>query len=1156
MLTVWNKMILSDHFSVYIFSFLSNSILTKATSTPAEVAGHNPANLIGNDLTRTMDHFKWTCMFPSAFGGLAGGIAMLFLTLGWSSLIGLAVAFAIMAMNGYLSRYVKKAEKQNLEASDERIRLMKQAIVMMRGVKYFAWERQCLRQITELRNMECAMIRRFRNLQMLSLNLGRVSPVLSCLVTFILYGVVLGEPMAASDIFSALLIFQTLRTALITIPTTFNAFMNMALNIRRIEDYMLCTESMERTLLPESETGMLAELSFESCVPNLPDLEADGKNARSCLREFSLKGLSLRVEPGSLVAVLGPVGSGKSTLLSALLGALPLSGKDAVARTCSEVAFVPQKPIVLNATVAENVTMGLPFVKDKFDRAVQFAQLGRDLELLQDGRHTLVGERGTTLSGGQQMRVNLARAFYAEPDLLVMDDPLAALDHVVGSEVLKAICDYAAGSGPSGRRRAVVMALNQVHFLSHFSQGIWLDESGSVLAQGPPLDVAEKVGLDLELTASDSVDHCVAGKTAENVEAAGTGNGKEEAVKEDPARKESGPKAEYQEKGQVKASIYATFIRAMGPSLTTLTMLVMVLAYLAMVFADRWLAVWIYEADSVAEGEVVDALYPGVYAAGTLGHVVLLVFASVLFAEAGMRASKTLHLDCLTRVLRAPLAWFEDTPSGRTVSRFSTDLSVVDVQLTMILDNFFQMSFSTIAMLGIIVSIVPMVAVAVFIGAILYYFQAVAVDRANREMKRSKDSAMAPVQTNLSEALTSAALLQVDSHKGVLRKFFIERHYAYVDTFNRYNFMSLSLLTFGQYLTYIISFLFSATTAAIILSLDVINAEVSGLAFTYCFLVPYFLGIVSQLAVMTNHCFTSLERLLELCSDRLPSEAWGKDFVETSSELASWPSKGAIVLENVSLRYRVGLPLAVQDLSLDIKGGERIGIVGRTGAGKSSLSVLLFRLVEPAAGRVLIDGTDISSIGLHKLRSSIGMIPQTPVLVQGSLRQNLDPFGEHPGGDAAYRDACKRAQLGDDVNLDADISAGGGSLSQGEGQLISFARCLLRDTRIICLDEPTASVDLETDAKLQQLVRTAFCGRTLLCIAHRLQTIIDFDRILVMEAGRAAGIGSPKELLADRTSALSEIVDGGGGSGSLRASLMKSSEDSGSPTSTSAMVAI
>jgi len=461
--------------------------------------------------------------------------------------------------------------------------------------------------------------------------------------------------------------------------------------------------------------------------------------------------------------------------------------------------------------------------------------------------------------------------------------------------------------------------------------------------------------------------------------------------------------------------------------------------------------------------------------------------------------------------------------------------------LTLILDNSLQMFLAVLAMVAIVISIVPLVTIAVVACSVFYYFQYVAIDRANREVKRSKDTAMAPVQTNLGEVVNCLPLLQVDQHAGVLHDFFIRRHRDRTDTYNRFNFLSFELINFATYLTYIISFVFSAATAYVLLGFEAVDPEVSGLAFTYCFLVPYFLGIVSQLATMTMHCFTSLERLLELQSDRIPQEAWppGADFTDeapVASLPRQWPSEGAIAFEDVSLRYRPGLPLVVQGLSLDVRGGERLGIVGRTGAGKSSLSVLLFRLVEAHAGRIRVDGVDVAAVGLKRLRSSIGMIPQVPVLVQGTVRQNLDPFGEHPGGDKAYLDALERAQLGKDANLDADISAGGDSLSQGEGQLLSFARCLLRDTKIICLDEPTASVDVETDAKLQKLVRSAFSGRTLLCIAHRLQTIIDFDRILVMEAGQAAALGTPAELLADRSSALSQIVDGGGGT-ALRRSL-------------------
>lgn len=551
-----------------------------------------------------------------------------------------------------------------------------------------------------------------------------------------------------------------------------------------------------------------------------------------------------------------------------------------------------------------------------------------------------------------------------------------------------------------------------------------------------------------------------------------------------------------------------------------------------MAFADRWLAVWV-------ESDEDDAIYPGIYACGTLMHSICMTLASLMMAEASFRASTTLHFDCLIRVLKAPLAWFEDTPSGRTLSRFSTDLSTVDVILSMILDNCIQMTLATVVMVSVIVMIAPIVMFAALAVVWFYCLQAIVIDRMNREVKRMRDSAMSPVQTNLSEVLGSEALLQLDAHKGHLRRYFLARHFTFADQWNRHNFNSNSLANFGQNITYYLSFFFTLVVATVVLNDDSVGPELVSLAFAYCFMAPYFLGIVAQLAVMTNHSFTSLERLLDLRSpEHVPMEAWpsAPTFLEAKDVHSDWPSAGNISFKAVEMRYRPGLPLVICGISFEVIGGERLGVLGRTGSGKSTLLVLLFRLVEPAAGRVAIDGVDVTTLGLMKLRSSLGMIPQNPVLLSGTVRQNLDPFGEVGGGDTALNDALQRAEL-EGLSLDADVGSGGSRLSAGECQLLSFARCLLHNTRIVVMDEPTASVDLDTDAKLQKLVRSAFAGRTLLCIAHRLQTIIDFDRLLIMNAGHVVALDTPRALLNDRDSALSKIVDGGGANSNLRAEL-------------------
>jgi len=1136
LLTVWGKMLLCDHLSVRAFAFVSCTLVDKSASGPVP-GDQNPSNLLGNDLVRILENVKFSTLLPSAITGILGGSVMLLIIIGPSSIVGLAFSFIIMASNVRMAKITKQAEQDNLSASDARMRLLKQTMDMIRGVKYFAWEARCLEQITVARTDECQKIRRFRAFQMLAINVGRMSPVLSCLITFTIYAVVLKQPMRAEDIFAALIIFQSMRVSLISIPANLTQLANVALSLKRVEAFIKCPDYKPRSLLP-SDSPKLVELSFLECIPGQSLVEEAGESRDE--RQFVLKGVELSVAKGALVAVIGPVGSGKSTLINAMLGAMPLHGGVGT-RTCRKVSLVPQKPVTLNATVLENVTMGLPYNDRLWASVVEDAQLHRDLELLPDGRDTLIGENGTTLSGGQQMRVSIARALYSEPDLLLLDDPLAALDHVVGSAVLNAVRSYAKTSLKS-QQRAVVMVLNQVHLLGSFDQAVCLD-AGTVQAKGSPAEVAAILGLDFTASNNGVVDDCADAKEKED-ESDGSDLPKKDEVAtlSTTGAAESGSKtatataqkAEVRSQGNVSSSVYGKFLKAMGPGLTFFSVLSLILAYLAMVFADRWLSLWVTESEN-DDGP----LYPVVYASATLFHAIAMNVASLLFAEAGMRASKTLHFDCLIRVLKAPMAWFEDTPSGRTISRFSSDLSMVDLQLTLQLDNLLQMGLACLSMLFMVVLIAPPVAAAVAVGSVFYYFQAILVDRMNREVKRMRDTAMSPVQTNLSETQGCAVLLQADAREGRLRTYFLERHFKYADAWNRHNFTSSSLMNCGQLITYFMSFGFCLATSATVLSDDSIGPELSSLAFAYCFMAPYFLGIVAMLVIMTNHSFTSLERLLSLQSpEHVPVEAWPTEpvFLDSKSEAISWPSAGNIVFESVQLRYRPGLPLAVCGVSFEVQGGERLGVLGRTGSGKSSLLVLLFRLVEPAAGRILVDGVDICSIGLHKLRSSLGMIPQTPVLLAGTVRQNLDPFNDLPGGDAALVDALRRAELGN-LSLDTEVGSGGSRMSAGECQLLSFARCLLHDTRIVVLDEPTASVDLDTDAKLQALVRNAFVGRTLLCIAHRLQTIIDFDRLLVMNAGRVAGLGTPRDLLADASSALSQIVDGGGGS--LRIELEK-----------------
>lgn len=607
----------------------------------------------------------------------------------------------------------------------------------------------------------------------------------------------------------------------------------------------------------------------------------------------------------------------------------------------------------------------------------------------------------------------------------------------------------------------------------------------------------------------------------------GRGPGEVEATREPRtpsmvSAKSTLTEAERMQTGAIALSVGVRYVRAMGLRTVAAGLVVCAVAYAAMAGTDLWIARWVGEMQETRSsgGGTDTGFFVGVYVALLLAYLSNMLFATYLFNDGSARAGRSLHGECLSWILHAPLSWFEATPSGRITSRFSADLTMVDMALSDMVDVIVQFSFTIIALLLVICTVMPYVTPVAFAGIVAFYFQYVAVDRSQREVKRFANTALSPMLTNVSELVSARVLVRVMGYGD----FFHSRHCEFTDHYSRYNYFSATLLNWGMLCGTMIAFCITTVAAAVILlQAGRLDPSLAALGLTYSYMMPYIFMIFSAVLGMTKRCLTSLERLLEFQSDQVAQEGpWELPGDKQNPALASWPS-GAISFKDVTLLYRPGLEPAVREASFDIPAGERVGIVGRTGAGKSSLIVLLFRVREATSGQVLLDGRDVTSVGLQTLRKKMTVVPQEPLLMQGTVRANLDPFGRH-SAEELHR-ALGGAGLPLDL-LEADVGAGGRRISAGEAQLVSFARTLLRRTRLVLMDEPTSSIDAVTDEKVQRMVRSEYSGSTVITIAHRLGTVIDGDRIIVMDAGRVVENGPPEELAADPCSRLSELLDG------------------------------
>ena len=561
--------------------------------------------------------------------------------------------------------------------------------------------------------------------------------------------------------------------------------------------------------------------------------------------------------------------------------------------------------------------------------------------------------------------------------------------------------------------------------------------------------------------------------------------------------------------GQMSQNIYLSYFESMGYMLP-LGFVSYTLTYCCMGAADLWLCHWITTGNT-------DALYPMVYIILALFNLIGFLGSSVLVTMAAVEASRNLHRECVNRLLYAPLGWFEASTTGRISSRFSSDLARIDKHIPFSFDTVIQCAFAITAYNVIVAWIFPLAMPAFVVLVVGLSIVVEVINRSNREVKRLANNAASPVVSNMSEVQQGVPFIRF-THSGA---FFRERHHFFTDNMVRLNVASGSVMTFGWLVAALIASGCSMIAASVVFSSPAEEAYVA-LAVTYSFLVPYFLGHTMNYGSQFLLFCASLERLLEY--RELPQEA--PHSCETDPDLATWPRHGGICFEEVSCRYHASLPLVLEGVSFDISGGEHIGIVGRTGAGKSTLISMLFRLVEPASGNVSIDGRSTLEVGLEVLRSRLGIIPQQPILMEGDIAQNLLPFANQEGEDTekAMKRTLSLAGLSH-LPLTYRVEKGGDNLSAGERQLVCFARALLQDRKILIMDEPTSNIDLETDEIIQSVVDSeALTGVTTLTIAHRLLTVANCGRIMVMDQGRVAEFAPAAELISRQGSLFGQMV--------------------------------
>lgn len=745
--------------------------------------------------------------------------------------------------------------------------------------------------------------------------------------------------------------------------------------------------------------------------------------------------------------------------------------------------------------------------------------------MLPNGDATEIGERGITISGGQKQRLNIARAIYFDADIILMDDPLSAVDAHVGRHIFdNAILGLL-------KDKCRILATHQLWVLNRCDRIIWMDQ-GRIQA----IDTFENLMRDhvgfQQLMESTALEE----KQEDGDAAAPTID-----ANETKGKKKKGGKGLMQTEERAVASVpwsvYGAYIRASGTILNApLIAILIIVAQAANIVTGLWLSWWTADKFHLSTGE-----YIGIYAALGAVQVVLMFMFMVALTMIGTSASKTMLRDAITRVLRAPMSFFDTTPLGRITNRFSRDVDVMDNNLSDAMRMYYLSLASIISVFALIIAYFYYFAIALVPMFFVFLFATSFYRSSAREMKRFESVLRSSVFAKFGEGLSGVATIRAyglkDRFIKDLRTAIDEMNAAYYLTFSNQRWLSVRLDFIGNALVF-------ATGILVVTSRFSVAPSIGGLVLSYILAIVQMIQFtVRQLAEVENG-MNAVERL-RYYGTQLEEEAP----LHTIEVRPTWPEKGEIVFDEVEMRYREGLPLVLKGLSMHVRGGERIGIVGRTGAGKSSIMSTLFRLVEISAGHITIDGVDISTVGLNDLRRRLAIIPQDPTLFRGTVRSNLDPFHEHT--DLELWSALRQADLvprdGDTtvnssspttttnksneekpaspssaaangqqqtarIHLDTIVEEDGLNFSLGQRQLMALARALVRGSQIIVCDEATSSVDMETDDKIQATIASGFRGKTLLCIAHRLRTIIGYDRICVMDQGRIAELDTPLAL--------------------------------------------
>ncbi|XP_072399320.1 probable multidrug resistance-associated protein lethal(2)03659 [Diabrotica undecimpunctata] len=1131
-----------QHIAMKIRVACSSLIYRKTLRFSREALGNTTVgqlvNLLSNDVSKFdqlfgLTHYAWIGPIQVALGTW-----LLYREIGVSAFFGMGFLVSFVPLQIWLAKKMSVMRLKTALRTDERVKLMNEIISGIQVIKMYCWEKPFAHVIDLARRSEMRAIRSHSCLLGILYSFEVFVSRTAIFVSIVGY-VLLGNYVSADKVFAITAIYNQMRTIItIIFSLSITALAEMHVTIDRIHKLMVfdereqdCEEDYDKMNgnypskldgldgIKNGINGNGTAIELHKKIKE-PKLLLSGVSAKWSQQstENTLSDITFNVPPNKMLAIIGPVGSGKSSIVNLILKELPVkSGKLEID---GKISYASQEPWLFAASVRQNILFGEEYDEERYKMVVEVCALKSDFALLPHGDKTLVGEKGKALSGGQKARVNLARCVYKKADIYLLDDPLSAVDANVGKHLYdRCIKQFLSN-------KICVLVTHQLQYLRNADK-IIIMKDGKMEMTGSYTEL-KKSGLDFAKVMEEFNEVAEEDKRMKSIKS-------KASIYDEPIEDEEDQvlEKEMQEKGTIKAATYYLYLKAGGGICSMLALgFLFIICQVVANAGEYYVTYWVNLEQDFSEKQSMNLTYPNEtinrdlimwsYTALIVGNIIISIVKALYFMVFFVIASKNLHKYIFDKLIKATMRFYNTNPSGRILNRFSKDLGTVDEYLPSVIIDVIEIALLLLGAITLSAIVEPLLTVPAVVLMIIFYLLKIVYSETSRNVKRVEAITKSPMLTHLTASVNGLSTVRAFHAEKMLTEEFDN----YQDNHSAAWFLYLaSSKCFGLWLDIICIVFIAVAVFSLLLFRDTIHGGDLGLVITqYLGLMGSLQWGMRQWTELENN-MTSVERILEYT--RLETEPERK---EPKNIPQPWPEKGLVEFKDVSLRYSPEDPPVLKGLNFTVQPKEKIGIVGRTGAGKSSTITALFQLY-PLEGTVVIDGVDTTQIPLDLVRTNISIIPQEPVLFSGKMRENLDPFENY--SDDVLWNALDQVELKDVISelpagLNTEVTEGGNNFSVGQRQLVCLARALIRNNKILVMDEATANVDPHTDSLIQKTIRDKFADCTVLTIAHRLHTVMDSDKILVMNSGRVEEFNHPYLLLQNVHGVLHNLVDATG----------------------------